>query len=510
MVDNQGKAARPLPYPLKEPQDYSIVPVEGTVTNLTPDFFPSDSDERIDVVFNLSLNEFVTIASALDIGSDIGWGTERNSVWWTWIRSLIGIGGTVDCETVEDCIEVALTNSPEFQTAMYNYVNNSGFGNPNKISGTLTKIADKNPSGFNDEEIKELPNCNLDLLWGGIRHGIVDRLDETLQDTLQDISTIPTILGRNTAWLDIVPVLGDIAEAVLNSLSSAAPALLALFESYSSEATKDELACELFGLVCAQCRYPTHEEIYNHFKNYGMPETPEIGSWVLETMTQLLTNPVGVLSKVAYFTLMTWQLGILYIQGRFAGNNGSKAILDMATLGEDWANDNWLQLCDSCQEQFQWVEYDFTQSPHGFHLYPLGGTQPTNGQWVAGQGWKSTLVGTVPRVIISKNIESGWVVRSIGFDYVTATPAPNLAASGITLRVSEGYNTGAAVLNLSTGATYKRSTCGLAGSSGYGNVAMTLSGTGGQSVEGIIITKAFILYNRGQGEGTPVASMAQC
>lgn len=487
------------------------VPDNQALSDYTPRTIASEihfTDELINVVIPMNAERFQKINSAIATGAWWSFPDEWLEVLaWFWQAMEVAM---TDCGEVEDCIEDALINSPDFRTAMFEYINKSGFGNPNSVDALQTTIDDKNPTGFNDEEIKDLPNCNLDKLWAGIRYGIVDRLDETLQDTLQDIATIPTIVGRNTAWLDIVPVLGDIAEATINSLSSAAPSLLSLFESYSSTATKDELACELFGLVCSECRYPTHEEIYNHFKNYGMEATPSIGEWVLETMTQLLTNPVGVISKVAYFTLMTWQLGILYIQGRFAGNNGSKALLDMATLGEDYANDNWVQLCDACDENYQWVQYDFTVSPHGFTLYPLGGTQPTNGQWVAGVGWRGTIVGTAPRVIISKNIPSGYVIRSIGFEYLTATPAPNLAGSGITLRTSEGVNTGAAVLNLSSGATYRRSTCGLAGASGYGNIAMTLAGTGGQSVDGIVITKAFILYNRGQGEGEPVSSLAQC
>lgn len=501
-------------------RDRFLTQIEEIVDeSIDPDALASFPDMTTPIVLSgeWTQEQYTRILSSIEIGAALAYPEKRQQIYYDFLKLTNG-AMPVSCDDVADCVEEQLAIDPETNTPVnqefYNFItqaiNQSGFGNPNHINPTQTTIADKTPVGFASEEIKDLPQCDLNKLWAGIRHGIVERLDEALEDALQDISAIPTIIGRNAAWLDIIPVLGDLAEAVVTSLSSVAPTLLSLFDAHSSDTTKDELACELFGLVCAQCRYPTHEEVYDHFKNYGMPATPDMAEWVLQTMTELLTNPVGVTAKVAYFTLMTWQLGILYVQGLFNGNNGSKALLDMATLGEDSANDNWLQLCSTCQEQYQWMQYDFTQGTFDWHLYPLGGTQPTNGKWVAGQGWTGTLVGTVPRVIISKNVNTGWVIRSIGFDYKVALPAPDLVASGITLRTAEGVNTGASNLNESTGTNYKRCVQGLAGSSGFGNIAMTLSGTGGQDVNDIVITKAYILYNRGQGEGTPIASLAQC
>jgi len=321
-------------------------------------------------------------------------------------------GGSMTCDEIADCVESELVDNQTLINSITNTVNASGFGNPNRVNPYLTKISDRNSPEFNSTEVKTLADCNLDKLWAGIRSGIVDRLDEVLADTLQDISAIPTIIGKNAAWLDIVPVLGDLAEAVVTSLSSVTPALLALYEAHSSEATKDELACELFALVCSECRYPTFEEIYNHFKNFAMPETPAIGDWVLETMTQLLTNPVGVLAKVAYFTLMTWQLGILYLQATFAGNTGSNAIFRFASLGEDYANDNWLLLCDSCAESYVLWTWDFTTQGQGdFYLDTAQAGQ--QGIFEAGKGWRAVNYSTGRRYVIALKFEPTWEVRAV-------------------------------------------------------------------------------------------------
>jgi hypothetical protein len=321
-------------------------------------------------------------------------------------------GGDMACEDVADCIESELTTNQTLINQITETVNASGFGNHNRVNPYLTKIQDRNVADFNTTEVFELEDCNLDRLWGGIRHGIVDRLDEALADTLQDVAAIPTIIGRNAAWLDIVPVLGDLAEAVVTSLSSVAPTLLSLYESYSSEATKDELACELFSMVCAECRYPTFEEIYNHFKNYGMPETPAIGAWVLETMTQLLTNPVGVLAKVAYFTLMTWQLGIMYLQATFNGNTGTSAIVRFASIGEDFANDNWLLLCETCNEQYRIATWDYTQQQ--YNSAKTTGFSTNAGTWIAGKGWRvDKTAANAGRLTMAQPFDPSWQIRSL-------------------------------------------------------------------------------------------------
>lgn len=411
--DNE-KWQRPLPFPLldNEYPEYTESN-DGVVTKTTPDFFnPDEPDEIIDIQFRMSMSQFTAIASAIDVGRDIAFGERSYELWRTWCKALIG-EIVVNCEQVADCIEseISAGNITLINSLTQNAINN-GFGNVNRVNPYLTKFIDRNAPDALQTDVKELLNCDRNKLWGGIRHGIVDRLDEVLADTLQDVAAIPTIIGRNAAWLDIIPVLGDLAEAVVTSLSNVAPTLLSLYESYSSEATKDELACELFALVCADCRYPTFEEIYNHFKNYGMPETPEIGAWVLDTMTQLLTNPVGVLAKVAYFTLMTWQLGILYLQATFNGNTGTNAIFRFASLGEDFSNDNWLLLCETCDDSYVLWTWDFrTQGQGDFYQ----DTVQTSGQGVfeTGKGWRCVNFSTGRRFVVAFQFDPAWKIHAV-------------------------------------------------------------------------------------------------
>lgn len=389
-----GRAKRSLPFPLQNPEvpEYAENQ-DGVITNVTPNFFPVDPDERIDVKFNMSFNEFTLFASAIDIGRDIGWGEQSIEVWWAWLRALIGVAGTMACEDVADCVESELVSNTTLQNSITVAINNAGFGDPNHVNAELTKINDRNPSGFTEQEINEQLLCNLDALWGGIRHGIVARMDDIVRDVLEDLAVIPELSARVSAFIDIIPVIGDVAEALVNQVAAVVPTLLNLYNAHSSEATLDEIACDLFSIVCNECRYPTWQELYNYYQSFAMTATPSIGEFVLHVMMQLLSNPVGVLAKSAYFTLQVWALGILYLQALFNGQSGTNAINKFALLGEDFANDNWLQLCESCNEPLRYKIYDFRQESYSAYVNMLTGvgTDPlTRGVWVAGKGWQFT------------------------------------------------------------------------------------------------------------------------
>lgn len=484
--------------------------------SINPDALATFPDQTTQVELTISLNqlEYTRILSALCVGAELAFPTKAQQIYYDFMKMTNG-SLPVSCEDIADCIEQQLSIDPEtnepvdpdFYNTITEVVNGSGFGNPNRINATQTKIADRQEASFESDEIAELASCDLNALWAGIRHGIVDRLDENLQDALQDIAAIPTIIGRNAAWLDIIPVLGDLAEATVTSISSVVPTLLSLYEAYSSEATKDELACELFGLVCAECRYPTHAEVYDHFKNYGMEATPSITEWTLQVMTDLLTNPVGVAAKVAYFTLMTWQLGIIYVNATFNQAKGTAALGKLAALGEDSANNNWIDLCETCDEQWQIKYYDFTQSPSGWQLQPQIGSQVVGGKWTAGQGWSGTESPSgsgqyVTRIVI--NIKPEWRIRGIGFNYVGT--GIDLAQTGASFRPTAGTNTGVVNQSFSTGTNYNRSNCLLAVNQGYSQVTIIMIGNNAS----LLINKAFLTFDAGYGTGERAASRAIC
>jgi len=225
--DNNGMFSRELPLPLKYPENSNLVDnATGDIPFVTPRMFPEDPDEKIDITLNVSQNECTAIASALDIGRDIGYGVDSARLWFVWVRALRE-AATMSCEDVADCIETELITNIELQNSIAITVNQSGFGNPNQVNPTLTTPLDRNPAGALEEGVAELSECNLDALWGGIRHGIVARLDDKCRDMLEDLAAIPDAAVVLVAY-NIPPA----AVKVPKDLPSTLPASIADCETH--------------------------------------------------------------------------------------------------------------------------------------------------------------------------------------------------------------------------------------------------------------------------------------
>jgi len=128
-VSVSSEDTRKLSYPLLNPLVVAgDTPNDGTP--ILPFAWSSlDSDEKVDITLHLSLNEYVALASSVDVGRDIAYGVDTNLIWWIWTRALIE-GGTMTCEQIIDCI----TNDADTRQALLDYLTANGF-TPNPTSG---------------------------------------------------------------------------------------------------------------------------------------------------------------------------------------------------------------------------------------------------------------------------------------------------------------------------------------------------------------------------------------
>ena len=79
-------SARPLSWPLLNPLVLSRTTEDDPECEGSSFVWPEDSDERVPVIFNLSLNEYTVLSSTIDVGSDIAYGIDAIRVWWLWTR----------------------------------------------------------------------------------------------------------------------------------------------------------------------------------------------------------------------------------------------------------------------------------------------------------------------------------------------------------------------------------------------------------------------------------------
>jgi len=96
---------RPLSYELKHPIKIGGTDAAGTIRNIVP-AFPDDSSRRIYVTLELSLDEYIQLASTVDVGRDIAYGDMSDNIWWLWIRSLYATSTTPPSPPVPAIVKV--------------------------------------------------------------------------------------------------------------------------------------------------------------------------------------------------------------------------------------------------------------------------------------------------------------------------------------------------------------------------------------------------------------------
>jgi len=450
---------RPLAY-----KDVWMSQVEQTVTSdLDKDNLATFPDQTTLTTLSVEWTqvEYTRIFSALLVGAEFTYPSISKQIMYDFLR-LVNGGTAMSCEDVADCIETeeivkdAITSNFEINLSNLMQNANSGLQYPKvdaEVDTVLTLPEALGATGL-AEEIKELSDCNLDVLFAGIRDGIVARLDDNARSVLEYLVSKADLGQRTTALVGAIPVFGSMAKAVLDQMVELAPDMLNLFESYSSIGNLDTIACEIFAIVCAECRYPTYDEVFTYYANAGITGMNDIDDIVVAAATDLLFGSTELASLAFYHTMIAYELFILYLGSKFYGASGTNALNIMASLGEDNPTDNWKVLCDTCNEPFVEIVYDFTQSSHNAFVNMLlgSGTDPTTrGTYVAGKGWMFTrwATGSAMRVsiMLPLDLDTGRTVRALAIKWAGDTVD---AANNTLFYPNPQSSSGATTVTLST------------------------------------------------------------
>lgn len=332
----------------------------------------------------------------------------------------------MDCDDIADCID----SSEAVQDAIIqNNINNNDFygtTNPDQLSetGTEEPIMDTRfPPSDRDEPAHNLDSCNLDELWGGIRF-MVEKLDERGRDALEQIAAKTERWEKFAEFISVVPILGDLAEATVMAVVDEIEVIITLYNSHSTEEVLDSIACDLFELVCELCRYPTFDEILDYYAGFGIDGIEDWASISLKAMMDYMTGSASVAALTCYYTVITFQLWIMYAQASWLGMRGSRYVSLWLDNGEEFANDAWIALCDGCSNDYGYADIDFTTTG-GIFNFPNG--RDANGALFTDAGtFKQSLAGylapanneilflevLIARAGGSAGINDSWAIRS--------------------------------------------------------------------------------------------------
>lgn len=351
-----------------------MLELQPDMTLLTNETLETDI-RLVSGVFDLKLSvtseEYNRLLSACIEGAYAAFPDDYNNVIAPLILAGKRLADTMTCEGVADCIE----SNALVQQALIDSNDQYGTTNPDYLSPSGTEsttiINNRFPPAERELPIhEEPPTCDLDMLWAGIRY-MVERIDDNGRQMLERIVTKVDVWQRIIEFAGTVPLVGELAENVLKAFVESVPDLLNAYNSHSSAAELDNIACDLFEMVCAECRYPTFQELADYYASFGISGIQDWNNLALKAIVDYVTGSNGLAGLVVYFTVNTFQLWVLYAEATFVNARKAKTLKIWADIGEDNPNNGWELLCNACGTEYYLNDTDF-QVEAGIWTLPYG------------------------------------------------------------------------------------------------------------------------------------------
>lgn len=394
---------RPLKFPLNRNADTeSDTPNSPDVGFLDlSEWVTPDPEERVNIVLNLSLNEYVALASAIDAGRDLAYGDNSIYIWWIWVRSVTSLNL---CADILECIE----STPELQEAIAKYA----------IAAPIPINAAADPDILSKDLISDNTGCDNDRLFGAIT-GIVDLINDLAEDFIEIMQDNVNTVSRVAELIEVVPGVGEIIPAdLLTLVENFIEDMINLYQAAYTQVLRDTYRCDLFCLALDDCNI-NFEEVMQYFAD-KMTEPliiDDFGDFIGLYITGAFTGETLVAA---------WHMFVIGVAayGSSVLNITADQMTRMISAMFNDPDPDWDLLC-ACANT--WTStLDFTVSDYGIVWLPDDNTNPI-GQWVNGLGLTTT------DVVYNGN-DQRWLRGSISFDETTITDVQGVG------NFTKGYN----------------------------------------------------------------------
>ena len=230
----------------------------------------------------------------------------------------------------------------------------------------------------------EYVGCDPDEIWGAI-NSLVDYIHKTNLDFLQNVAQATNLAAQIERAIAATPVIGwfpaDEAAGLVDWYANEANGE---YLATVDEALLQQTKCDLFCIATSGGRCGLN---YLDLINYFSSHVPASAGQFVDTLSNLILFAItGTFSGDDYFYYMCYfQLAVAAIGEKFFNTRGRETYSIYMAAGKNSPDSDWMLFCDACVDAY-YIEYDFTQSDHGF--------TSTNATWQAGIGWVGTPVHT--------------------------------------------------------------------------------------------------------------------
>lgn len=354
---------RKLQYPLTRTVTLHQTTDDNAVCGLP--VFPEDSDERIPIVFNLSLNEFVRLASAIDVGCDIAYPEDSVRVWYSWVS---GVMCASFCDQMAECFE---DPSAELLGALLGLLGDNSLPSAGTPLPEEKQLEPLNP----DASIGGI--CDYDKLWGACLY-FTRSLNRLVVDFFDILEEGTEAIEYAENLLKLIPFIGPFLSQAVGMADQIMENVREAYESAYDEDVELQIACALFCAAQSECGISLQTAI--SVMNSGLSEpldTEDILEFILA-----FTTGVWVLDEFVYAMFLLALFAIE--QGQFFGLGTHKTLKNAMALGADQlAGDAWSEVCDECSEVWQHT-FEFFEDAEGWTVAVSG-----QGELDTTQGWDS-------------------------------------------------------------------------------------------------------------------------
>lgn len=321
--------------------------------------FPEDSDEKITVLFRLSLNEFVKIASAVDVGSDIAYGADGLKIWWLWVANIMCASF---CEEMAECI-----NDPDsaFTQALIEQIN----ANP-ALAGAIADAMAKTGAAVPGRSLTpgqsatsilppavfdEFGECIPDALWGAILY-LVQSGNRAITDLNEILESLSNTLETSAIISQTIPAAGQYVSAAAEFADQMRENIAEGYAAAYTEAYETDLACDIFCAAMENCELTP--DMLVDIMAARMPDPIDVASFglIMATVGTIIIPPESIADSAFLVYFSALKFGQQY--GEVVG---IRPLTDLMGLGADQlASDNWETLCDCAPPEGWSHDIDFT------------------------------------------------------------------------------------------------------------------------------------------------------